>query len=243
MKLVGLTDIGLTRKINEDYYYLSKDGLPLLCVADGVGGLNAGETASFLAVNSAVSVLRRKNAVFVKETMSEAFMLANKTVNEKAHTGQDMIDMATTLSCAWFSDGLVCIGHVGDSRIYLYRNSELIRISKDHSFVEELVDAGTITREQARNHPKRNIITRCIGADEKIEPQIDILSCENGDIWFLCSDGLTNYVEDSVIASMLSRSDLSLSDRITELRDKAIFGGGRDNITVAALMTGGGDGE
>lgn len=243
MKPAGLTDIGLTRKINEDYYYLSKDGLPLICVADGVGGLNAGETASFLAVSSTVSVLRRENAVFGKETMNEAFLLANKTVNEKANTEQDMNDMGTTLSCAWFSDGLVCIGHVGDSRIYLFRNNELIRVSKDHSFVEELVDAGTITREQARNHPKRNIITRCIGADEKIEPQVDILPFESGDIWFLCSDGLTNYVEDSEIAVVLAKTDVPLYDRINELKDKAILCGGRDNITVAALLTGGGDGE
>ncbi|MCR4577025.1 MAG: Stp1/IreP family PP2C-type Ser/Thr phosphatase [Clostridiales bacterium] len=243
MKPVGLTDIGLTRKINEDYYYLSKDGLPLICVADGVGGLNAGETASFLAVNSSVSVLRRKNAVFGKETMTEAFLLANDTVNKQSSIGQDMNDMGTTLSCAWFSDGLVCIGHVGDSRIYLFRNNELLRVSKDHSFVEELVDAGTITREQARNHPKRNIITRCIGADEKIEPQVDILPYENGDIWLLCSDGLTNYVDDSGIAVVLAKSGVPLHDRITELRDKAILGGGRDNITVAAFITGGGDGE
>ena len=243
MKLFGLTDIGLTRKINEDYYYLSADGLPLLCVADGVGGLNAGETASYLAVRSCVNVLQSNRNRFGKETMEEAFLLANKTVNEKSGSNPDMADMGTTLSCVWFHDGLACIGHVGDSRIYLYRNRELIRISKDHSFVEELVDAGTITREEARVHPKRNIITRCIGADEKIEPQTDMMPYEAGDIWLLCSDGLTNYVDDSEIASALSDEELSISDRISELRDKAIFSGGRDNITVAALIIGGSDGK
>ena len=136
----------------------------------------------------------------------------------------------------------MCIGHVGDSRIYLYRDGKLEKISKDHSFVEELVDAGTITREQAKNHPKRNIITRCIGAEEKIDPQIEVLPYGKDDIWLLCSDGLTNYVDDAEIESVLSKTDISLPDMLRVLRDKAILGGGRDNITVAALM-GGDDGE
>ena len=242
MKLFGLTDIGLTRKINEDYYYISKDGLPLLCVADGVGGLNAGEIASYMSVSSVVSVLCRKNAAFGRETMAEAFKHANDTVNEMAQKNRELHDMGTTLSCAWFSGGQVCIGHVGDSRIYLYRDGKLEKISKDHSFVEELVDAGTITREQAKNHPKRNIITRCIGAEEKIDPQIEVLPYGKDDIWLLCSDGLTNYVDDAEIESVLSKTDISLPDMLRVLRDKAILGGGRDNITVAALM-GGDDGE
>ena len=242
MKLFALTDIGLTRKLNEDFFYYSGEGLPLLCVADGVGGQNAGETASLMAVRAVVNVLHDPIAAFGKERMEEAFRLANRCVSEMSQSSAELHDMGTTLSCAWFSNTSVCIGHVGDSRIYLLRNNKLTRVSKDHSFVEELVDAGTITKEQARIHPKRNIITRCIGAEDKIEAQIELLSFEPNDIWLLCSDGLTNYVDDAEIEILLSDTHLSFSEKIIELKEKALSSGGRDNITIVAFM-GGHDGK
>ena len=129
---------------------------------------------------------------------------------------------------------------MGDSRAYRLREGKLEQLSIDHSYVEELVQSGVITREQARTHPKRNLITRCIGVFREIDPQIVKLDWRESDVWFLCSDGLSGYVRDSEIESYLNDVDLSPAQKLKELKDLALERGGADNITLA-MLTGGND--
>ncbi len=239
MKAYGVTDIGKLRKINEDFYYLPEASERFIAVADGMGGHAAGEVASFMAIRELTASLRKCSSPS-EAKLKDAFIAANdsvysESIKETSHEG-----MGTTLTCVWISGNVCYLGHVGDSRAYRFRDGKLEQFSVDHSYVEELVRSGVITREQARTHPKRNLITRCIGVFQEIDPQILRLDHRDADIWVLCSDGLHGYITEKEIESCLKRDDLSLPEKLSSLKDMALERGGADNITLAAL-TGGKD--
>lgn len=229
------TDVGLKRNNNQDFVYASNhkvgalDGL--LIVADGMGGQAAGDLASRLCVESMVDAIeasRQKGAVKV---LSEAIRSANRAVMQKAASDPDLMGMGTTLVAATPENGSLFVANVGDSRLYLLDDDRIEQITHDHSLVEEMVRAGKLRREQAKNHPKKNIITRAIG--EEGDPEIDFfdVSLNPGDIALLCSDGLTNMVEDEQIFRIVRGSE-SLQEAGGKLIDAANRAGGRDNISV-----------
>ena len=229
------TDVGLKRNNNQDFVYASNhkvgalDGL--LIVADGMGGQAAGDLASRLCVESMVDAIeasRQKGAVKV---LSEAIRSANRAVTQKAASDPDLMGMGTTLVAATPENGSLFVANVGDSRLYLLDDDRIEQITHDHSLVEEMVRAGKLRREQAKNHPKKNIITRAIG--EEGDPEIDFfdVSLSPGDIALLCSDGLTNMVEDEQIFRIVRGSE-SLQEAGGKLIDAANRAGGRDNISV-----------
>lgn len=234
MTFCSVSDKGRVRPINEDYYFLPLHGESFFAVADGMGGHEAGEVASRLAVEALAETLRHPKEMKGEELMRFAFLSANECVYEHSQRDEGKKGMGTTLTAVLFDGGKAILGHVGDSRAYRMRNGVLNQISTDHSFVEELVASGIITREQARVHPRRNLITRCIGIGESVEADIIVSDVCAGDIWLLCSDGLSGKVTDDEIEKYLLRADLPLSDRLLEMKDLAMTRGGDDNITVLA---------
>ena len=234
MVFCGVSDKGRVRPINEDYYYLPVGAESFFAVADGMGGHEAGEVASQMAIEVLKESLRNMGYISDSERMTDAFLKANACVFEHSQNDEGKKGMGTTLTAILFSDGKAVLGHVGDSRAYLMRNGVLTQITTDHSFVEELVANGIITREQARIHPRRNLITRCIGIGESVQADVGTYDMQPDDIWLLCSDGLCGKVTDEEIANTLLKPDLSLSDRLLDLKDLAMLRGGEDNITILA---------
>ena len=147
--------------------------------------------------------------------------------------------MGTTMTAVWVSGNVCYMGHVGDSRAYRLRDGKLEQMSVDHSYVEELVRGGIITREQARSHPKRNIITRCIGVYDTIAPQVLRLDWREADVWLLASDGLVGYVTDEEIETVLLEEGMDMPQKLNALKQMALDRGGADNVTVVALCGGG----
>ena len=237
MKFYCVTDKGRVRELNEDYYYLPSKGEHFAAVADGMGGHTAGEVASRLAVSAFAESLRSFGDDLSKENLNAAFLNANSAVHKEANRDNAKQGMGTTLTAIWFNAKNVFLGHVGDSRAYRLRDGVLEQMSTDHSFVEELVRSGAITREQARSHPKRNIITRCIGVYNEVEVDLMKLERREKDVWFLCSDGLINYVTDEEIETEL-KSDKPWETKINALKKMALKRGGSDNITILVAVGG-----
>ena len=237
MKFYCVTDKGMVRELNEDYYYLPSKGEHFAAVADGMGGHAAGEVASRLAISCLAQTLRRCGEDLSKENLREAFENANAGVYREAQRDDAKKGMGTTLTAIWYDSKNVLLGHVGDSRAYRLRDGVLEQKSTDHSYVEELVRSGVITREQARSHPKRNIITRCIGVYNEVEVDLMKLERRDRDVWFLCSDGLINYVTDEEIEAEL-KSDKPWEDKINTLKKMALKRGGSDNITILVAVGG-----
>ena len=204
-----------------------------------MGGHAAGEVASKLAI-SQLSESLRKASVPSEARLKAGFEAANECVYSEAARDDKREGMGTTLTAVWISGNICYLGHVGDSRAYRLRDSKLEQLSIDHSYVEELVQNGIITREQARTHPKRNLITRCIGVFKEIDPQILKLDWRDNDVWILCSDGLSGYVEEKEIEAILNHREFLLPDKMNTLKNLALERGGADNITLVAI-TGGED--
>jgi serine/threonine protein phosphatase PrpC len=220
----GKSDVGLKRSNNEDAFITGDDGRVAI-VADGMGGTAAGEVASRIFVETAAS---EKETV---EWVQQAFSLANTKIFEYARANSQYRGMGCTAETIVFFQHRYVVGHVGDSRTYLFRHGKLKQITKDHSLVEEQKDQGLMTDGEARKHPHRNIILRAVGVDERLT--VDIVNGEAGpgDCFLLCSDGLTDMVDDPAIEGTLSRS-LSISQQVENLIDLAKSAGGHDNITV-----------
>lgn len=225
MYYAGKTDKGIVRNNNEDYFY-AKDNL--LIVADGMGGHNAGEVASKLAVDTVVFALENAGKDY-----GASIMQAIKEANEKVYslaTGEHE-GMGTTLDICICDSGKLYLGHVGDSRVYVIRKNEAIRITEDHSYVELLVQKGEITKEEAKNYPMKNMITRAIGVNKEVEGDYYEFSLEAGDKVLLCTDGLSNMVSDEEIVYIVSGSK-SADEAVDMLVERANISGGKDNITV-----------
>jgi protein phosphatase len=220
------TDTGRQRRDNEDSAFARS---PVFVVADGMGGAQAGEVASRMAVEAFQRELSADGSP--EERLADRARYANRRIYETSRSEHERAGMGTTLTAVYLDDTDLAVAHVGDSRAYLFRDDKLIRLTQDHSLVEVLVRAGKLTEEQAAEHPQRSVITRALG----VEPQVDVDTRTNparaGDVVLLCSDGLTSMIGEDQIAAVLSQEpDL---DRAGErLIDEANAAGGRDNITV-----------
>jgi len=241
IKVSGASDIGKRRVLNEDCFGVCgfEDGIGGVCVlADGMGGHNAGEVASSMAVDSILEKLADTYAsadeTDVVSNMEEAIDYANSNVYEMSLKNREQAGMGTTLVVAYVVGNHIKIANIGDSRAYLISNDEISRITVDHSVVEELVQRGSITREEARNHPDKNIITRALGTDSFVEADFYDCIIEEGESVVLCSDGLTEMVYEEKIKEILEENK-NLDDAVQVLVDEANKNGGVDNITVVVI--------
>src|SRR5689334_20485997 len=240
------TDVGMIRSGNEDNFEVdaSRDR-GMFIVADGMGGHAAGEVASEMAVQTVkrelIGVLKdlEGDAAAVQK-LTDALRKANRTIHDRTITEVDKQGMGTTASVLLVSPTRYLIGQVGDSRVYLLRDGALAQLTKDHSYVQEQVDAGFLTPEQARYHPYSNVITRCVGASPDVEPDIYRGDVKIGDLFLVASDGLTGMVDDRRLAQLLS-SRAEPERKVQALISEANGRGGLDNITaiiVQVLETG-----
>ncbi|MGE5632904.1 MAG: Stp1/IreP family PP2C-type Ser/Thr phosphatase [Caulobacteraceae bacterium] len=251
MRSVGRTDRGLVRKANEDSYLCEKlEGIKdtyLHIVADGMGGHNAGEVASSMAVQVIASYIKENLQSLehedreVEDIIRNAILHANDKIYKKSIVDNDCLGMGTTLSMALVRNRTVYIGHVGDSRVYLIRGSNITKLTEDHSLVAELVKAGSIKPEEALCHPQKNVITRALGTEYTLEVDISRCDLEYGDYILICSDGLSNSIcEDEIMKVVTNSQDIDEACEI--LVGKAKEKGGFDNITVIIIqMCKGGD--
>lgn len=234
MKWSKLSHTGLVRKNNEDNCCVCDD-IKFLAVADGMGGHKAGEIASKLALDELVSYLRANAGLLEEnpaEVLKKAFNSANQAVLELARTDGDKFrGMGTTVTAVLPRENKIFVAHVGDSRAYLVRGSEIKLLTSDHSLVNELVKSGGISAEEAENHPQKNVLTRAIGTSPVVEVDINIQEVKKGDIIILCTDGLSNLVSLEEI-KLMAGQDESLGERAKHLTEKALDRGGGDNITV-----------
>ena len=234
------TDIGKVREINQDYYYTSEENsIPKLCIlADGMGGYKGGEVASKLAVDSARKYIENNfsNNFSEKEEIlkliGNAVEYANMVVYEKSKEVQELEGMGTTLEVCLIYNNKAYIGHVGDSRIYRIRKDVIRKLTKDHSYVQQLVEDKKITREEAKIHPKKNMLTRALGCTPYVEPDLRARNFEEGDIFIMCSDGLTNMVEEKRIYELVKQD---INTAAGNLINEANSAGGYDNITVIII--------
>lgn len=237
MKAFSATDIGKYRKMNQDYVYISDQpvgNLPnLFIVADGMGGHNAGEYASRHTAETIVATAEASAHSRPAAILEEAITAANEELIRHASMDESMWGMGTTVVAAVITGSRLYVANVGDSRLYIV-NDAMRQVTRDHSFVEEMVRRGEISREDARLHPKKNIITRAVGAVPEIE--IDFFEEElyPGDEILLCSDGLTNMIEDEDIRRLVKGQE-DLARKSARLIETANQNGGKDNITVAVI--------
>ncbi len=236
MEFAYLTDIGRIKRQNEDRVFIHQDVPFYAVVADGMGGHNAGEVASKMAVEIISGELDKapKNKFCdFEDKLRDAFVLANRKIFKYAEENLKMLGMGTTTVTAVISGGTLYIANVGDSRAYVIDSGGIRQISRDHSYVWILVERGEITKEQARKHPKRNYITRAMGTEKNVV--VDTFCRRySGEIVLLCTDGLTNFVDDEEILSAVV-SEKTLQDAARRLVDLANERGGGDNITVALM--------
>lgn len=230
------TDTGKVRGINEDrYLFVNEDDYVVLAVADGMGGHNAGDIASTIAIDEVLKY--NLNAGFLKDTenrLRECMEQTNKKIYDYSVKNVDCHGMGTTLTVAVIIGNKVWISNVGDSRAYLI-NDKIKKVTVDHSYVEELKLMGKITEEEAVNHPNRNQITRAIGTEEKVKVDIFNFKKNKEDIIFLCSDGLTNMVKENEILKTIKASE-TLQKAIDSLVLSANMNGGKDNITAVCYV-------
>lgn len=241
MQVFAKSDIGRERKTNEDFYYVSKqeDKIRLFILADGMGGYNAGEVASRMAVESARDYIHKhfaknKDSKEKLETLlKDAIEYANSVVYKKAQSKENLRGMGTTLDVCLIYNSRIYIGHVGDSRVYRIRKEFMRRLTKDHSYVQTLVDDGTITKEEAYSHPKKNMLTKALGCVETVEPDVYTKTFIKDDIILMCSDGLTNMIREEEISKIIKQDK---EKAIENLVKQANDNGGLDNITVVIIM-------
>lgn len=246
ISVARLTDVGLYRDHNEDAV-ASDLSIGLLVLADGMGGYNAGEVASEIAVLTLTAemteAMRRKTPLrFMPGLLPEAQMLihaverANATIYQISQEQPQCAGMGTTLVAGVFTDNKLVVGHIGDSRMYRLRNLSLTQITEDHSLLQEQLNAGLITPQQAKVSLNRNLVTRALGIDEEVDLEVQQLAVEVDDIYLLCSDGLTDLVEDEVISQILIDANGDIEHAATRLVQTANEFGGKDNISVVIAI-------
>ena len=244
MRAGGSSDPGQVREENQDVFALREE-LGLAVLADGMGGTRAGGVAAEIAVDAALEHLAsvRKNQTLDADSLSAAIKQANSRVIGMSNAISSYRGMGTTLvTTALIDESRGFIAHVGDSRAYRFREGELEQITRDHSLVQDWVDTGVISAAEARNAPNRNVITRAIGADRTVEPDVTEIEVVTGDLLLMCSDGLTGMLTDDQIAFTLQSAaqaaeaaDEDLTKTASDLVDAANRAGGTDNITVVLV--------
>lgn len=228
-----ISDIGNIRKLNEDTFgILEREGFNLFVICDGMGGHNAGEIASRMAKDVILTSIEENYGREEPVTaLADAIKLANREIFNRSDTERSMRGMGTTVTAALSHDGRLDVAHVGDSSLYVIRNNNIHKITKDHSYVQELVDLGKLAQEEAKRHPNKNIITRAVGTNAEVI--VDTYSFDIGkdDVYVLCTDGLTDYLSDEEILNEVTSHD-DKKDSILLLANMAKERGGKDNITL-----------
>jgi serine/threonine protein phosphatase PrpC len=235
MTYYSRTHIGLVRKKNEDSCFATEVSSGFFAiVADGMGGHSGGEVASAIVIETAKAMLEDKIPHCLNsDDIRHLLMESNLNVWNRACKDKTLKGMGSTATLVFIRGSQAIIGHVGDSRAYLFRNGEITQLTKDHSYVQMLIENGYITQEEALYHPHRNIITRAIGTDSEVEPDINIFEVVANDVLLLCSDGLNNAVTDAQITEILNRGIPEAADRLIEASLEA---GGHDNISVVVAQ-------
>jgi len=243
LEIAGFTDTGLTRDHNEDYIGFDKsNGIAVL--ADGMGGHQAGEIASRMAVEEVLDQLktlinmqtgRSVTGSQMLEFVSNTISSSNRKIFEASEANSIHSGMGTTVVAAVIKDSRLYAGHVGDSRLYLLRNRKLKRITKDHSLVQDLIDKGFYTENEARNASINHVVTRALGTSAEVEVDILQQSAMQGDVFLLCSDGLSDMISDAMMQQVLARPNASLDVKARRLVGLANHFGGKDNISLILI--------
>lgn len=225
MKVAGRTDRGKVRELNEDTFGYHDN---LFVVADGMGGHQAGEVASAIAVET---VLKADLSGALKTALQKTLTEANRAILEQAGRDKELNGMGTTVAVLYLGTERAYVTHIGDSRVYYLSDNNLKQLTHDHSLVNELVKSGEITVEEAKTHPKRNLLTRALGSNETLETEIIEVEVKKGDKFLLCSDGLTNSIPETLIKELISRDDHPeiIVDHMINAANEL---GGSDNITA-----------
>ena len=242
MKAFAKTEVGRVRENNQDAYAIAKpeEVLQLFVVADGMGGYKGGEIASQLAVRSVQEYLKNhwiekkaEEQDWITTLLSDAIEYANTKVYKKAKEEQELEGMGTTLEVCVIYNNKVYIGHVGDSCVYRIRKQFIRKLTTDHSYVQELVKDGKISKEDAKTHPKKNMITKALGCEEKVNPDILVKGFLKDDILLMNTDGLTNMLEEKQIYDIIQSAPEEAANKLVE---KANEFGGYDNITAVIII-------
>ena len=235
------SDIGKAREMNQDAYYISEPSSPikLYLLADGMGGYKGGEIASNLAIKCAKSYIENnfkdvaKDRDSLIQLVASSMEYANMVVYEKSKEDKELEGMGTTLEVCLIYNNKAYIGHVGDSRIYRIRKDFIRKLTQDHSYVQKLVKEGTITKEQAAHHPQKNMLMKALGCNAFVEPDVMVKGFLKDDILIMCSDGLTNMIDQETIYQMASKKNIEQASK--DLVQRANDNGGYDNITVVII--------
>lgn len=247
ISIVGLTHPGMVRDHNEDAF-IADPSLGYVVLADGMGGYSAGEVASNMTTtlmqqglkkgleqNPLVNFNHEMNEAILTDLLLREIAFTNQSVLQVSRNEPQCAGMGTTLVTAVFHDDTVTVAHIGDSRLYRLRQGHLASITRDHSLLQEQLDAGFITPEEARFSTNRNLVTRALGLDDEVEPDINHYEVQVGDIYLLCSDGLNDMLDDSEIESILVAMSENLPLAAEHLVQTANDNGGRDNVTVVLV--------
>ncbi len=240
MKAYSITDVGAKRKVNQDYVYCKEEAignLPnLFIVADGMGGHNAGDMASKTCVECVADFVRGNGALRTPISIIEkAVELANEEIISKAKADEQYEGMGTTFVASTIIDDTMYVANIGDSRLYII-DEEIRQITEDHSLVEEMIKKGEIDRKNARFHPNKNIITRALGASSDVMADFFEISVKKGDIVLMCSDGLSNMLDDDEIFDMVNKGRDDIVMTCLSLVAKANEYGGKDNISIVMVQ-------
>lgn len=241
MRVFAKTDLGKARDMNEDFYYIpsNEDELKLYILADGMGGYNGGEIASRLATASVKGYIESNfcqiphDKESILKLIASAIEYANMVVFEKSKESTELENMGTTLEVCLIYNNKAFIGHIGDSRVYRIRQEFIRKLTTDHSYVEQLVKDGTITKEEAQNHPKKNMLMKALGCTAYVEPDLMVKGFLKGDILLICSDGLTNMVKEQEIYEYVKENIETSCDNLVKRANEM---GGYDNITVLTIQ-------
>lgn len=228
MKITSVTDPGCKKTVNEDTVILHEGRYPIFGIADGMGGHVGGAIASAKAAKTMIDTLAM--SVPNEEDIAKAFRKANMTLLDMQREDRGLNGMGTTLTVIWCDGQRAILGHVGDSRAYLLRDDKLTQLTRDHSLVNDLILQGALTPEEARVHPYRNMITRAVGTEPGLDVDVDSFELKTGDRFLICSDGLTEYLEDhDILSEMSSRSIKHAAEKMLE---EVLRRGGHDNISI-----------
>lgn len=241
MRAFGKSDIGKVREMNQDSFYISspEDELQIFIVADGMGGYKGGEVASKLAVETSKNYIRNNFGSIehdrdgILNLIKSAIEYANLVVYEKSKEIPELENMGTTIDVCLVLQNKVYIGHVGDSRVYRKRKEFFRRLTTDHSYVQKLVSDGTITKEEAYNHPKKNMLIKALGCSSFVEPDVMVKGFLKDDVLLMCSDGLTNMLRDEEIVQIINQNPMEACNRLVS---EANSRGGLDNITAVIIL-------
>ena len=240
IKAYAKSDKGNVRETNEDYFYISNslDQIQLFLLADGMGGYNGGEIASQLAIQTAKNYIENnfkdieKDRDSIIQLLGSSVEYANMVVYEKSLENKEYEGMGTTLEVCLIYNSRAYIAHIGDSRIFRIRKGLIRQLTQDHSYVQTLVKEGTITKEEAKHHPKKNMLTKALGCNAFVEPDVMVKGFLKDDILIMCSDGLSNMVDQQTIYEMASKNiEQATKDLVQLAKDR----GGYDNITVVII--------